>query len=76
MCHTGGDVTHARTLPIRNNVEKVSVAVDPQYRFSNSFILYSGAKLISGGANKTGSCFNVSCHFKPSPKWSTERPKP
>ena len=55
-------------------VQNVTVKVDPQYRFSNdSFAVYTSANLVSGGANKTGSCFNVSCHFRPSPKWSNER---
>lgn len=73
-CHNGGAVTHAKVIPVRSHVENVKVLVDPQYRFSNdSFISYTGAKFVSGGANKTGSCFNVSCHMKPSPKWSIER---
>lgn len=73
-CHSGGDATHLRVLPISSHVENVSVVVDPKYRFSNdAFISYTGAKLLSAKANKTGSCFNVSCHFKPSPQWSVEK---
>jgi len=73
-CHNGGPAAHARALPIRNHVDNVSVQVDPQYRFSDeAFISYTTARLVNGGANKTGSCFNVSCHFRPSPQWSTER---
>jgi len=33
---------------------------------------YSGV-LQDGGANATGSCFNVNCHFKGSKKWSTTK---
>lgn len=73
-CHSGGQANHARVLPLRGNVEKVTVKVDPQLRFSDeAFITYTGAKLVNGGANKTGSCFNVSCHMVTSKPWSTER---
>jgi predicted CxxxxCH...CXXCH cytochrome family protein len=73
-CHSGAQASHTKAMPLRNHVENVTVLVDPQYRFSNDyFIAYTSAKLVSGGANKTGSCFNVSCHFTTSPKWSIER---
>ena len=73
-CHSGGAAAHARALPVRDHVENVSVEVDPKYRFSDeAFISYTSASLVSGGANRTGSCFNVSCHFRPSPQWSIER---
>jgi len=73
-CHSGGNDRHARALPARNHVDNVTVLVDPQYRFSQTALMsYTTARLVNGGANKTGTCFNVSCHFKPSPKWSTER---
>jgi predicted CxxxxCH...CXXCH cytochrome family protein len=73
-CHNGGAASHAKGLPMRNHVENVTVKVDPQYRFSDqAFIVYTSAKLVSGGANKTGSCFNVSCHIAKSPVWSLER---
>ena len=73
-CHSGGQATHARVLPLRDNVANVKVLVDPTLRFSNDFqATYTSAKLVSGGANKTGSCFNVSCHFQTTQKWSTER---
>ncbi|MBJ6802737.1 CxxxxCH/CxxCH domain c-type cytochrome [Geomonas propionica] len=73
-CHKGGDATHARALPIRTHVTSVSVDIDPQYRFSDqALVTYTSAALVNGGTNKSGSCFNVSCHFKPSPKWSIER---
>jgi len=73
-CHSGGASDHIRTLPVRNHVENVTVNVDARYKFSNdALIVYTSAKLTSGGSNKTGSCFNAKCHFKPSPKWSIER---
>lgn len=73
-CHKGGAANHAKVLPIRDHVENVTVSVDPQLRFSNdTFAIYTTAKLVSAGANKSGSCFNVSCHFATTLKWSTER---
>jgi predicted CxxxxCH...CXXCH cytochrome family protein len=73
-CHSGGDAAHAKVLPIRDHVENVTVKLDPQFRFSNKRQLaYSSAVLASGGANRTGSCFNVSCHFKKSKQWSSEK---
>ncbi|UPU36703.1 CxxxxCH/CxxCH domain-containing protein [Geomonas paludis] len=73
-CHKGSDASHARALPIRTHVESVSVEIDPQFRFSNDTLAtYTSATLVSGGTNKSGSCFNVSCHFKPTAKWSIER---
>ena len=77
-CHpnggTSGAASHARVLPIRDHVENVTVTINPQLRFSNdTFATYTTEKLVSGGANKSGSCFNVSCHFATTLKWSTER---
>jgi predicted CxxxxCH...CXXCH cytochrome family protein len=73
-CHSGGAAAHAKAMPLRSFVQNVSVSMESQYRFSNDVLSsYTSAKLVSGGANKTGSCFNVSCHMAPTPKWSTER---
>jgi predicted CxxxxCH...CXXCH cytochrome family protein len=73
-CHKGGAAAHTKSLPIRNFVQNVSVALDQQYRFSgDALATYTTARLVSGGANRSGSCFNVSCHMAPTPKWSTER---
>uniref|UniRef100_C6E612 Cytochrome C family protein n=1 Tax=Geobacter sp. (strain M21) TaxID=443144 RepID=C6E612_GEOSM len=73
-CHNGGNEAHARALPIRNHVDSVTVQIDPQYRFSDDpFLGYTSAQLVNGGVNKSGSCFNVSCHFKKTKPWSIER---
>jgi predicted CxxxxCH...CXXCH cytochrome family protein len=73
-CHFDGKSNHSKVVPLRSNVQNVTVKIDPQYRFSNdSFIVYTSAKLTSDGANKSGSCFNVSCHLAQTPKWSIER---
>ncbi|WP_035497590.1 hypothetical protein, partial [Citrifermentans bremense] len=70
----GGNAAHARALPIRNHVDNVTVQIDPQYRFSNDVLAtYTSAKLVSGGTNRSGSCFNVSCHFTKTRPWSIER---
>ncbi|MBJ6723111.1 CxxxxCH/CxxCH domain c-type cytochrome [Geomesophilobacter sediminis] len=76
-CHNGGKTAnapyHLMATPIASHVENVHMEIDPQLRFSNdSFPIYTGARLSSGN-NQTGSCFNVSCHFKLSPRWSTEK---
>lgn len=73
-CHSGGASQHSRTLPVRNHVENVTVTVQAKWQFSNATLpVYTSAKLSSGGGNKSGNCFNVSCHFKPTTKWSIER---
>lgn len=73
-CHSGGASSHTRKLPLRNHIENVTVSIDQKYRFNEGLLpVYTTAKLTSGGNNQSGSCFNVSCHFKPSPKWSLER---
>ena len=70
MCHKTGAAGHNMDWHIAD----VTVQVDPKYRFDNSFTVYTGAKLLDPPArNITGSCFNISCHMSPSPRWSTER---
>jgi hypothetical protein len=78
ICHNGGRTVsapyHRMTLPLKNHVDNVHIEVDPAYRFDNSFTIYTGAKLLNPPArNTTGSCFNISCHMSPSPRWSIER---
>ncbi len=73
-CHSGGSDSHMRQLPIRSHVGNVAVKIDQALRFSGDVMAsYTTAKLVTGGKNITGTCFNVSCHFKPTEKWSTER---
>jgi predicted CxxxxCH...CXXCH cytochrome family protein len=73
-CHFEGQASHARALPLRNHVDSVTVTLDQALRFSDvALATYTSASLVNGGTNKTGSCFNVSCHFKKSEKWSIER---
>jgi predicted CxxxxCH...CXXCH cytochrome family protein len=73
-CHAGGPATHSTAQPLRSHLENVSVQLAPANRFNDEVqMAYTGARLASGGANRTGSCFNVSCHMAQSPKWSIER---
>ena len=78
LCHNGGRTGstpyHQMTTPVSSHISNVHIEVDPQYRFSNSFTVYTGAQQVNPpGRNVTGSCFNISCHMSPSPRWSTER---
>jgi predicted CXXCH cytochrome family protein len=74
-CHGNGSLnpaTHAMALPVTPS--KITVDIQDSHKFNHSLPLrsqqYSGV-LLDGGANATGSCFNVDCHFKGSRKWST-----
>jgi hypothetical protein len=71
-CHSDGASSHLMATPVRTHVSNVTVKPAQNYkRFTNSsFITYSGAKLVNPPSNVTGSCYNVSCHFRPSPRWS------
>ena len=74
VCHTDGPNKHAMVMPMRSNIQNVTVSVDSKYRFrSDKFVTYTSAKFLNNGSNKTGRCFNVDCHFKTSEKWSIER---
>ncbi|AJE02507.1 CxxxxCH/CxxCH domain c-type cytochrome [Geobacter pickeringii] len=77
ICHGNGSLnpaTHTMNLPVTPS--KITIDVNDKYKFNHTLPLgpqqYSG-KLLDGGANATGSCFNVNCHFKASKKWSTTR---
>ena len=76
-CHNGGNLVstpnHRTIMPIKKNIANVTVSLDPARKFNNAKLMnYSGGKLVYPG-NATGSCTNVECHFKPSPKWSINR---
>jgi hypothetical protein len=78
VCHNGGSTGstpyHKMTTPLNSHVDNVTVMVDPKLRFSEGFIVYTGSKLVNSPArNRSGGCFNISCHMSQSPRWSTER---
>ncbi|ABQ27584.1 cytochrome c3 family protein [Geotalea uraniireducens] len=75
QCHSHGSLspaTHTMVLPVTPS--RITIDVADRYKFNPLLQLgpgwYSGI-LLDGGANATGSCTNVKCHFKPSKKWST-----
>ena len=75
LCHSAGDAQHKRILPIRNNVANVTVLPQQSLRRFNPAvqIIYTTAKLVNPPNNVTGTCYNASCHFSKSPKWSSEK---
>jgi len=78
MCHNGGRTGsapyHQMVTPVSTHVANVHVEVDPKFRFGDGFPVYTGAKQVNPPAiNKTGSCFNTSCHMVQTPRWSVER---
>lgn len=75
VCHSKGDLAnqpyHVTDTPLEQHVNNITVAVDPRFRFNaDKLVSYSSAQLVNPPLNKTGSCFNASCHFKPTPPWS------
>ena len=76
VCHNGGEVStnagHKTAMPIKANIKNVTIILDQKLKFNNTKqVTYSSAKLVTPG-NKTGTCYNADCHFKPSPKWSID----
>jgi predicted CXXCH cytochrome family protein len=76
MCHNGGSInnpSHITKMPIKTNIANVTVKLDQKLRFNNTVqVTYSSAHLVYPN-NQTGTCNNVECHFKPSPRWSIQR---
>lgn len=69
VCHSGGSLTpasHTMSMPVQQS--NVTIQVDPRYKFNpNLPIIYSGPL---DNSTNTGTCSNVSCHFKFSPNWA------
>jgi hypothetical protein len=77
MCHNGGNLVtvanHKTIMPIKSNIANVTVTLDQKLKFNNTLqAVYSSERLVYPG-NKSGTCNNVECHFKPSPRWSIAR---
>jgi predicted CxxxxCH...CXXCH cytochrome family protein len=74
VCHSNGvasPATHTMVLPVTPS--KITIDLVDRLKFNADLPLGSGqysGVLRDGGANATGSCSNVKCHFKPSKKWS------
>lgn len=78
VCHNGGADSpapyHKMITPVKNHIDNVTISVSPKLRFKNAFTVYTGALLVNPPAqNRTGSCYNISCHMNRSARWSTER---
>ena len=76
VCHGNGSLSPANThtnipstAPYTPSQTNINMDVDDHYKFNSSLPL--GRAQYSGTLNNntTGSCSNVSCHFKPTPKW-------
>jgi len=66
-CHPSG-ATHNEGAGVFQTA-KVQVTVDTQFKFDKNLpIVYNKVS----GPKSTGTCSNVSCHFKPTPIWSAE----
>ncbi|WP_170241921.1 CxxxxCH/CxxCH domain c-type cytochrome [Geobacter argillaceus] len=80
ICHSNGvmnPATHTMVTPVRPN-SAITIDVKDSRKFDYRRSLgqerYTGARLTGDKAtNRTGSCSNVSCHFKPSKRWSNSR---
>jgi hypothetical protein len=77
MCHNGGNIVtianHRTIMPIKSNIGNVTVSLDQKLKFNNTLqAVYSSERLVYPG-NKSGTCNNTECHFKPSPRWSIVR---
>ncbi|ABQ24713.1 CxxxxCH/CxxCH domain c-type cytochrome [Geotalea uraniireducens] len=69
ICHPSASHNQGSGVFVPGNVQ---VSVDSKFKFDSKLpITYTGNQ--TGSPLSTGSCSNVSCHFKASPKWSTER---
>jgi predicted CxxxxCH...CXXCH cytochrome family protein len=73
-CHYGTDTDPNHMSRNYSKPSNINVTVDPKYKFNAALqIKYSSNQVDPPLRNSTGTCSNVSCHFQPTPKWSTER---
>lgn len=79
VCHGNGSqnpAAHVMQMPLKQHINHVTIDVQDQNKFDYRRTLgqerYTGARLITPG-NRTGSCSNVNCHFKPSKRWSIDK---
>ncbi len=50
----------------------ISPLVDPQYKFNTTKTLDNSRYVKATSAN-SGACWNVSCHFQPTPRWGADK---
>jgi hypothetical protein len=77
-CHSDGYSAHVGLISVFNPLTSpttlqkkanTSVRVDGAYKFNATKPLDANQYRKATPAN-TGSCWNVSCHFQPTPRWS------
>lgn len=74
-CHSDGPSAHVgdETVWTSGTTEAkkaaVSVKTDPAYKFNDT----KGQWYSKQSPGATGSCWNVSCHFQPTPRWSNDK---
>ncbi|WP_298268735.1 CxxxxCH/CxxCH domain-containing protein [Geobacter sp.] len=74
-CHNGGPTAHVGDATVFNATgtaakkANVTVKVDPNYKFNDT----KGQWYQQQAPANTGSCWNVSCHFQPTPRWSNDK---
>lgn len=80
-CHADGGSAHVGHAAVFNPLTSAttaqkkgntSVRVDGAYRFNSSKPLNAGQYRKATPGN-SGSCWNVSCHFQPTPRWSSDK---
>ncbi|RNC69155.1 MAG: CxxxxCH/CxxCH domain-containing protein [Desulfuromonadales bacterium] len=74
-CHNDGPSGHMGDDTVwsgggtQSRKANVSVKVDPTYKFNNA----KGQWYQKQTPANSGSCWNVSCHFQPTPRWSDDK---
>ncbi|GLI38587.1 CxxxxCH/CxxCH domain-containing protein [Geobacter hydrogenophilus] len=74
-CHSDGPAAHMGDDTIwtggstQSKKAPVTVKVDPTYKFNAT----KGQWYSQQAPDSTGSCWNVSCHFQPTPRWSNDK---
>ena len=77
ICHSNGSMspsTHKMQMPVKPST--ITIDVGDRFKFDYTRSLgterYTG-KMTDNHDNESGSCSNVSCHFKKAKKWSNEK---
>lgn len=74
-CHFDGVNSHNGTTPVKSNIGNVTVKLTQKRQFKPGVqSIYTSAKFLTPPNNKTGTCYNLNCHFQKVPfKWSSEK---
>jgi hypothetical protein len=79
VCHSGGEAAHSKNIAAFNSANStqdrkanVSVTVQSRNRLSNNRL--PSYRLKTGDStNNTSTCWNVNCHFQPTPRWGADK---